>query len=187
MTRIILLTGPKRKGKTTACQRFVEKGHQADIQMGGILTPARYDQAGVKKVIDVIDVATGHQRVLANIASNPEQATVGEYRFRSKTTHWALERVLSALAAPLDVVIIDEIGPLELEQKRGFAPALERLPTSPAQIVILIARRSLACQVQGKLAELQPKIVRLCKTNRNQIPARLYTIVHDMLSTFKDR
>ncbi|MEA3407083.1 MAG: nucleoside-triphosphatase [Chloroflexota bacterium] len=186
MTRIILLTGPKRSGKTTACRRFVENGRRANMAIGGIVSPARYDHRGQKRGIDIIDLTTGQRRALATTASSPQEATVGKYRFYPGAIRWARRRALSALAAPLDVVIVDEIGPLELEQKQGFATALDRLSTSRAKIAILIVRDSLVSQLQEKLKALQPETMHLCNTNRNQIPHHLYKMVRDLLSPPRD-
>ena len=182
MTKIILLTGPKHSGKTTACQRFVKKARHADMRIGGIVSPGRYDSRGKKTGIEVIDVATAKQRLLAVTVSDPQQATIGEYQFCPETMRWALERVLSALVLPLDVIIIDEIGPLEFDHEGGFAPALDRIPTSRAKIAILVLRKSLASRAQQELAKLHPTRMRLCRENRDKVPARLYGAVCNLLS-----
>jgi nucleoside-triphosphatase THEP1 len=154
--------------------------------MGGILSPARYDDSGQKTGIDVLDVTTGQRRALAIVTCNPQETTVGEYQFHGQAMRWALERVLSALAAPLDVVIVDEIGPLELRHEEGFAPALDRLSTSCAHVAVLIVRSSLVLQVQKKLAVLHPARIGLSRDNRDDIPTRLYETVCNMLADPKD-
>ncbi len=105
---------------------------------------------------------------------------------RQKGTSIARGRVLSALAAPLDVVIVDEIGPLELEHEEGFAPALDRLPTSRAEVAVRVVRNKLVSQAQTRLTAFHPTRIRVCQQNRDQIPGRLCRTVYDLLLISRD-
>jgi len=152
--RITLLCGPKRVGKTTLCQRWLCEARQAGWQVGGILAPARWDDHGDKAGIDVIDLATGDQRQLATIVPRCSDATVGEYCFSPSNTQWALDRLLQALSSPLDLVVIDEIGRLELLRGGGYAPALDAIANAQCRRVLIIVRDSLADALAERLAPL---------------------------------
>ena len=177
MVHLLLLTAARGAGKTTACQRFVELARAADLRVGGILTPARYDSEGVKIGFDAVDVFTGEGRLLAEISREKTRHTVGWYHFHSQTMQWALERVLQALATPLDSVIVDEIGPLELEKGAGFVPVLDALEATRATSVILVVRRALLEALRERLANFSPVVVSFSVQTRGHAPERLFAQV----------
>lgn len=177
MAQIILLTAPIRSGKTTACERLVERARAEGLRLGGILAPARYDAEGVKAGFDVVDLLGGERRALARVEQGDGERTVGEYAFAAEVMDWALERAMVALGRPLDLVIVDEIGPLELRRRGGFAPLLEELPRARAATVILIVRSGLLEALRGRLRSLSPVTVALNADNRDSLPEALYAIV----------
>lgn len=171
--RIILLTAERGAGKTTACQRLIALARADGCTPGGIVAPARYDTAGSKVGIDVVDVASGERRSLAMVERDALRATVGQYRFDPAVEAWALHVLLTSLDQPLDIAIIDEIGPLELLQGKGYAPVLERLPHARCRSAVILVRTSLAETLVERLRPLSPVTVRLPLTNRDEVPPTL--------------
>jgi len=151
---ILLLCGPIRVGKTTLCQRWLCAARKAGWRVGGILAPARWDDGSKKNGINVIDLETGERHQLATIVHQRSAATVGEYCFCQSSTRWALDGLLRALRSPLDLVIIDEIGRLELEHGGGYAPALDAIANAQCKRVLIIVRDSLADALAERLAPL---------------------------------
>ena len=173
MIHLVLLSAPRGAGKTTACCRLVCQAREMDLRLGGILTLARCDEGGARIGLDAVDILTQERRPLAVVTADPQQATVGSYRFDTQNLAWALERALLALAAPIDAVVVDEIGPLELIQGAGFAPVLDHLAEAQAAAAILVVRAELLTRLQTRLAAFRPTTVTLTLANRDQIPARL--------------
>lgn len=173
MVRVILLSAERGAGKTTACLRLVGLAREAGLTAGGIVAPARYDAAGTKVGIDVVDVAGGERRALACVARDARRATVGQYRFDPAIEAWALRVLLGAIDRPLDVAIIDEIGPLEMLQGKGYATVLDRLPRSSCRSAVVLVRPSLTEALADRLAALSPTTVTLTLANRDGVPATL--------------
>jgi nucleoside-triphosphatase THEP1 len=186
MMHIILLSAPRRSGKTTACQSFIDRARRAGLRIGGILAPARHDQAGHKVGIDVHCLLTGETRILGTIVPIAKRRTVGHYQFDETTMQWAVEQVLHALQTPIDVVVIDEIGPLELLQRHGFAPALDCLPLARAANAILLVRSELLEYLQEMLTDLQPVTITMIQETRDQLPARLLAAIRVPASRHRD-
>jgi len=174
MIHIVLLTAPRGAGKTTACERFLEQARAAGMRVGGIVAPARFEQSSGKVGVDVVEAATGERRLLATVELEAGLRTIGPYRFAPAGMQWALERVLLALEVGVDVVLIDEIGPLELLHEGGYAPALEQLPQAQATVAVLVVRSELLGALQELLAPLKPVTIALTLSNRDQVPARLF-------------
>jgi nucleoside-triphosphatase THEP1 len=84
------------------------------------------DTRGAKTGIDVIDVATGERRHLADYVCGGG-GTIGNYSFNPRVLSWASARIHTAVAAGCDLIVIDEIGPLELVHQDGLVAALDLL------------------------------------------------------------
>lgn len=176
--RIILLSAERGTGKSTACLRLLDLAQAAGLTAGGIVAPAVYDADGVKIGIDVVDVAGSERRALAVVERDAARATVGQYRFDPQAEAWALGVLLQSLDRPLDLVIVDEIGPLELVQGRGYAPVLERLMTARCHGAIVLVRASLAETLADRLRPLSPVTIPLTLANRDEVPRVLLQEIH---------
>lgn len=173
MEHILILAGPRGAGKTTACQRFAQLALGQGLSLGGVLSPGRWDESGAKVGIDAIDLATGERRSQAWVEPDETRRTVGQYRFDPAVLSWAVERVLAALNQPGCVVLVDEIGPLELLQGKGFAPVLDHLLGASARAVILLVRVELTENLVARLGPAEPQVIPLTLRNRDQVPSRL--------------
>jgi hypothetical protein len=121
---LFIVTGERRAGKTTFCHYLVELARGAGWQVAGILSLPVF--ANEQKItIEAQDLRTGQRRRLA-IWRRIEHAPAGPH-----TSGWCFDpavltwgnRVLQA-ACPCDLLIIDELGPLEFERGEGWLAGL---------------------------------------------------------------
>jgi nucleoside-triphosphatase THEP1 len=109
---LFLLTAPSGVGKTTALQRSVLRARQQGLRVGGVLSLAQpHGHPPHPSALWLEDIATGRRRLLAHVAA-PAEASVGIWRFLEATVAWG--NALLADAADADLLVVDEIGPLEL-------------------------------------------------------------------------
>jgi len=135
--RIVVLTGPSGSGKTTTCRKWIALAQQRGLDCAGILCPARFE--GKRKIgIDLLDVRTGERRPLAQVDDQPADLRIGPFRFDTQAINRATA-ILDA-ACPCDVLIVDEIGPLELERGRGWVNALEVLRAGRFGVAVAVVR-----------------------------------------------
>ncbi len=73
-----------------------------------------------------------------------------------------------------DLLLIDEIGPLELIQGRGLTRALPALENAGYRLAIVTMRPSLMESLKNRLGRLKPSIIVLDKENRDTIPTKLF-------------
>lgn len=173
MARIILLSGVRGVGKTTACLRLATLARHESVRIGGIICPSHLDAEGERDGILAQDVATGEQRLLASLEADPSLCIVGRFRFQSDAMSWALNVVSAALCEPLDAVIMDEIGPLELQRGGGFAPALSQVVSARAACVLLVVRFELLELLRARLGTQSCETRQLTVGNRDCIAAEL--------------
>lgn len=142
-----VVTGGRGAGKTTFCRQAAALAHAAGLDAAGILSPARME-AGEKTGIYVADVRTGAQRLLAAARAGEVRGfPLGRWHFDPAAIRWA-DEVLER-ATPCDILIIDEIGPLELELRRGLTAWESALLSGRYRAALVVVRREL----QGRFCE----------------------------------
>ena len=137
-----VVTGGRGAGKTTFCRRAAALAHAAGLDAAGILSPARME-AGEKTGIYVADVRTGAQRLLAAARAGEVRGfPLGRWHFDPDAIRWADEVLVRA--TPCDILIIDEIGPLELELRRGLTAWESALKSGAYRAALVVVRCELA-------------------------------------------
>jgi nucleoside-triphosphatase THEP1 len=142
-----VITGPRGAGKTTSCQNLVSEARKMDWDVAGILSPAVFVD-GVKAAIDALDLRRGEQHTLARLAP-PGQTTsirTETWLFDEDTLEWG-NRVFQ-LATPCDLLVVDELGPLELERHQGWTAALEAVRSRAYHLCLLVLRPELVHHAQ---------------------------------------
>ena len=141
MPEIIIITGQKNAGKTRLCLRLVEILHQQNRQVSGLISPSLY-QAGKKIGILVQDIASGNQKQLAIYDPGWDpQVPSRLWRFDTQVVEWGNQRLKSAVN--IDVLMIDELGYLELEENRGWTAGLDLLGSNNFHCAVVVVRPDL--------------------------------------------
>lgn len=140
MSKIIILSGEKQSGKTTNLMRRFAKSNE----VGGVLMPVI---DGIRHFYDLASKETWK----AETDQNKENSfSVGRFTFSVEAFKKANQAIISAIGK-FPIVIIDEIGPLEIKQKLGLHPAFEFCLKNRKDIrfLILVVRPSLVEEVRG--------------------------------------
>lgn len=115
MREIYIYSGPTKSGKTTHLMQWAASQKNID----GIFQP----------VIDgkrfLYHISSRTLRALET-DDNENSITIGNYKFSIDSFKWAGNLILKAVKDELDWLIIDEIGPLELEGK-GLEPVISKV------------------------------------------------------------
>lgn len=145
--QIILITGPIGSGKTTYCAQRVAVARAGGWDVAGVLSAAHFDGA-IKIGIDVVDLRSGERRHLARLrapASDPRATDIGiatqRWVFDTVVLNWG-NQVL-ATSTPCDLLVVDELGPLEWEQGQGWMTGLVAVDTRAFVTALVVVRPSL--------------------------------------------
>jgi nucleoside-triphosphatase THEP1 len=182
-SRIALLTGPVGAGKTTVAERVVGLARRQGLACSGLLAPAMLDACGHKAGIWAVDLSDGERRILARTGHTLGGPRLGPYSFDAAALDWAVAVVLAALASPpppgategeySNLLVVDEIGKLELWYGQGLAPVLPRLAAGDAARALIIVRDSLLEELQRRLEPVAQVVFRVSKQNRDTLPAQI--------------
>jgi nucleoside-triphosphatase THEP1 len=174
MDRVVLLTGERGVGKTRLCQRVVQLAQERGYVCAGVLSPAVFSD-GEKVSINLIDVSTGEERLLAVADDAPGDVRWGRYRFAPSTLAWATKRLRRAV--PCDLFIVDELGPLELESKGGLVEALDILKGGGFGLGLVVIRPELLDSLKGRLQSQNPRVLRVILSNRDRLPRQILSVL----------
>lgn len=140
---LALLIGDRQSGKTSTCRRLAASARARGLTVGGIIAPAIYEKESCAGY-DVVDLATNRSTGLAAIdAAGVEH--VGCFGFLVDGLALGKAALQHAAEIPHDLVIVDEVGPLELSGG-GWCAQLDPL-TRHDGLTLFTVRRSLATEV----------------------------------------
>jgi len=172
-SQAILLTGRRGVGKTTVCQAVAELARRRGYRPGGVITPALYDSYGAKVGFEAVDVGSGQRWPLTRTDRELGGPRVGPYSFDPAALDRALRVLRRAISVGCDLLIVDEIGPLELEQGKGFAPILDLLPAEGATHTLIVVRLALLDPLLLHLRDIECTIFSVTEENRDELPLRI--------------
>jgi len=147
-------------------QRLATAGRQHGLRVSGLLSPAGRQQG----VIWLEDLTDRQRRLLAHVAP-PAEADFGRWRFLPATLAWGNAR-LNAIC-DTDLLLVDEIGPLELRRRQGLTASLEVVRTAAYRLAVVAVRPALATMLADALSVRSPTILPLTPYNRNALLATL--------------
>ena len=173
MSSIAVLTGERGIGKTSICRRVVALAQPAGWSCGGIITLALGDAR------DVLEVAGGAVRRLTRSAGTSQAVDQGRFLFDPGVLNWAQQRL--SQATPCDLLVIDEIGPLELERGKGWVNALDVLRDGDFGLALVVVRPELVAQAKQGLPGCATVVLRATRENRDQLPATLLRMMGERM------
>jgi nucleoside-triphosphatase THEP1 len=138
---LFLLSAPFQSGKTTFLRKLAVQARTADLKIAGILSHAVY-QGSYKERIEVEDLRTGTRRILADRQQGDlTYPLLAPWRFHSSVLEWS-NGVLVAIES-CDLLLIDELGPLEWIEEGGFRAAFAALDTNCYRWAVVVVRLNL--------------------------------------------
>jgi nucleoside-triphosphatase THEP1 len=172
---VVVLTGDRGVGKSTVCHKALTIAQAKGYVCGGVVTTS--DPNSPRQVLNA---RTGQIRRLTlepgqSGGNNP--VVQGRFRFDVETMVWG-NRVL-ARATPCDLLLVDELGPLEIERAQGWQTALDVLLKGDYTLGLVVVRPRLLEPLRSRLPTLSPTVLHVTPRNRNDLPGLLV----DMLET----
>jgi nucleoside-triphosphatase len=149
---VLFLTGPIHGGKTTFLARSWARWSARGLSCAGFLSPAVIDENG-ESGYDLLELPTLRRRPYLRRRGEPSAERAGPFAF----VPGALERARAILrgAARADLVVVDEVGPLELEGG-GLWPAFREAARRPEGAVLAVVREAVADGLAAAIAPIVP-------------------------------
>jgi nucleoside-triphosphatase THEP1 len=146
--KIFIISGAIGQGKTTQIQKIVESLRKNNIAVGGIFSP-RIMENDTTIGYDVVDITSREREQFLRITNDESLMGIGKYKMFPKGLQLGLNALTTSGNIYNKLVVIDEIGNLELED-RGWASHVTDLLNISNNNLILSVRDSLTAKVIEK-------------------------------------
>lgn len=156
----ILITGKPGCGKSTLILEVIKKLKDKNKKIAGIITPEIREKGNSREGFTIIDLATNKQAILAS--TQQEGPKVSKYGVNIAGID-SIVKEFEKSFDEADVVIIDEIGKMELFSRR-FKAMLEKVFNSGKTVVATLHRNLVEeYKNKGKLIWLERNKIDLIK------------------------
>ncbi len=146
-----LVTGAKDAGKTRWCARALADLRAAGHAVRGLLSPGVFVD-GQKVAIRVRDLWSGEERVLATRRLAPRESSARWWQFDETVLAWADARLRDV--GRCHTLVVDELGPMELLENRGWTSVWPVLREHAFAQAILTVRPALRPALQARINQL---------------------------------
>lgn len=146
----VIVTGEVGRGKTQACGAAAARLRDLGWEVAGVLTPGVW-MGDQKVAIDALDLGTGHSRRLAERAGVGYEAAgpaTHGWRFYAETIAWC--NSLLANAIDCDLLVLDELGPLEFESGEGLTQGMRAVDGGRFRLGLVVVRPRLVQAAQQR-------------------------------------
>lgn len=171
MSGIWLLTGPPGVGKSTIVSRVILRLKSAGVIVGGCSTTERKVK-GARVGFEVLNLTDGTRGELASISASLGPR-VGRYRVNLTDLSAVGAAGLSKAAVSSEVIVIDEVGPMELvspEFRKGVRACLDS-----GKPILAVVHERLEDDLLAELREKAKETIAVTVENRDQAADGLAT------------
>ncbi|MHC1781335.1 MAG: nucleoside-triphosphatase [Anaerolineaceae bacterium] len=135
---ILVITGRQNAGKTAYCLTLVEGWRQAGLKTAGILSIGRFEN-GEKTGFHAHDLSGGESRLLVSRSPGElEGFQLDQWVFDPLVMEWG-NQVLAEIEST-DLLVIDELGPLEFQFRKGWTAAFDLLRQNKFRLAVVVIR-----------------------------------------------
>jgi nucleoside-triphosphatase THEP1 len=145
--KVFIITGEVGAGKTTQVMKVIENLKRKNIPVSGIYSP-RVLEGAMTIGYDVVELETDHREPFLRRTQGGVPGEIGQYDILPQGNEAGLAALARATTNKHQVVIIDEVGKLELNDKGWAEKIPELIETVP--VLILVVRDTFADQVLRK-------------------------------------
>lgn len=145
---IVVLSGPLHSGKTNFLRRALARWQERGRQVSGYLSIAVSRNSGTE--YDLLDLRDGRMRPFLTRKPLPGAERSGPFYFVPEALEQA--RAVIAAARPEELLVVDEVGPLELAGG-GVWRTLEEVISRPGLRVLLVVREDILDEVVARLGQ----------------------------------
>ncbi|MHC1579357.1 MAG: NTPase [Candidatus Alkanophagales archaeon] len=160
----VAVTGRPGIGKSTVIRKVVERLRAEGIRVGGMLS-SNIRKGGRRVGFEILDVMSGRRGVLAHVGFDGPR--VGRYGVNVRDLEEIGVSSITSATQLADVVVIDEIAPMELKSEK-FAAAVEEALGSGKHMLVSVhhnLRHGLAMRVKKEF-----EVLEVTMANREELP-----------------
>ncbi len=153
--KLVLWTGKKHSGKTTAAAKLAQAARAEGFAVAGLLAPSTY-RNGRLIGYDILELRNKTRTSLAQHKTDGNKTE--RFTFAADGLKLGRSALSPAATKSADIIIVDEFGPLELRGD-GWRRDVDSLLASSNALILLVVRRELVDRVQELYAGVPSRIL----------------------------
>jgi nucleoside-triphosphatase THEP1 len=163
----ILITGEVHQGKSSFMNELADKLKQKEFKIAGFLAPALFAN-GERIGYSLLSLSDGTQITVASKLFQPGWQKTRRFWFNPQAFESGKNWVENALANEIDLIIIDEIGPLEIAGE-GWDSLLRKTTDNCNCLQIWVVRKQLLDQVIERYELKNPAVLAIDSTTTEEL------------------
>ncbi len=172
----VFLTGEPGCGKTTALRKLCGMLTARGRKVGGVVS-GEIRERGVRVGFTLEDLATKETGCLAHV-DQVDGPRVGKYRVNLADIERIATSAIKRAVADSDIVMVDELGPMELNLK-AFVLTVEMALATPKPFVGTIHKHASHYLINAIKTNPAYRILEVTAQNRENLPKTLLEIVEN--------
>ena len=168
---IYLITGTIQGGKTSYLVELVDLLRKRGLSPGGFLAPGSFE-SGERSGFKLKNILTGAEIPLASTKEISGWFKYRRFWFNPDAFIQGMEWIRKIMPDEPRVVVIDEVGPLELEGS-GWWEILEFLKSSSVPVQLWSVRENLIAEVRQRWDIPDRHIIRIDEAEVNQAAGKI--------------
>ncbi len=176
---IFLVTGKVQGGKTSYLTELAEELKQREIKVGGFLAPGSFE-SGERSGFRLKNLLTGLELPMASVRETAGWIKYRRFWFNPDAFRQGREWISASLEEEADLLMIDEVGPMELEGS-GWSETLKFLRQVSVPLQVWSVRESLVTELREQWNLPPTWLIHMEKTDL----AQTAEMICDIIKTFK--
>ncbi len=165
--RVLILTGNPGVGKTTVLTKTVEALRNHGYTVGGMLSREAREK-GMRVGFEIQDLAGGKRGWLAHV-NQKQGPSVGKYHVNLTELEGVGAQAIAEAVEHADVIVIDEIGPMELFSEKFKETAKKALESEKLVLAVVHFKAQDKLIVEAKSNPASETLV-VTVENREMLP-----------------
>lgn len=170
LTLRVFLTGAPGVGKSTAVGEVAERMQQEGVRVGG-MTSGDLRSGSSRIGFEIRNVMTGETGVLAHV-NQLTGPRIGRYRVKTEDLDKIGAEAILAAVRDADLIVIDEVGPMELTSSR-FKDAVQAALASSKFLLGTVHRNAQDPLVRTIRSNPGVEVIEVTHENRDSLPSIL--------------
>jgi nucleoside-triphosphatase len=168
------ITGLPGAGKTQALVKVIEMLETEGIKVGGMVTEPILTK-NRRVGFNVLNWMTKEKGVLAHV-NNHSRVAVGKYGVDINALEDVGVKAIDDANSGADVIIIDEVGKMEVESEK-FVAAVKRALESNKPLILTLHKKSRNPLLQDIRRRDDIRILEVTPVNRNLLPYKIIKLL----------
>ena len=159
-----MVSGCVGVGKTTVCEKLIGYFKARKVSCGGLICPNMVINGEVRGKL-AVNVVSWEKKMFAALDRDPGGEVIGRYSLSLQGIEFA-KRLIND-SANCDIVFIDEIGPVDLNDK-GIMPAAKKIIDSRDGVIAVVRSKILDLFIE-RFSEQGFTVFEVTLDNRDKI------------------